>query len=162
MICPKFYLPVVLIEQEFLNIWGDRDPFVNAFGQLITSSLSLYSEFGAHSRSDLPKPIFSSWSWAPFWKYKFATETNLLALQCRWYGLSFTDHTLQPVFLGVNHHKVAHYTWVFPNPETVHTDTSKAMLPWRTLGQLPFREPAHAEFCLEVQAVWKFVLPSDL
>ena len=51
---------MVLIEQDFLNIWGDRGPFINAFGQLIISSVSLYSEFGAHSKSDLPKPIFSS------------------------------------------------------------------------------------------------------
>ena len=39
--------------------------------------------------------------WSTFWKYEFAAEMNLRALQCRWCGPSFTDHTLQPVFLGI-------------------------------------------------------------
>lgn len=51
----KFYLPMVLLDQEFMNIWGEMDAVIKAFGQQILVDHILRVLEGTKSMSDLSK-----------------------------------------------------------------------------------------------------------
>lgn len=55
LVYPKFYLPMVLLDQEFMNIWGEMDAVIKAFGQQILVDHILRVLEGTKSMSDLSK-----------------------------------------------------------------------------------------------------------